>query len=89
MASPFNSANSPNGATAPASDALLITPSNSVDLSKPCRAFYVAVAGNVRVSTYDGSDVILPVGAFQIIPLAITRVWATSTTATGIVGLTG
>lgn len=89
MASPFNSENAPNGAIAPASDAFLITPNDGADLPSACRAFYSSVAGNIRVMTYDGSDVILPMGAFQLLPLAITRVYATSTTATGIVGLTG
>jgi hypothetical protein len=89
MASPFNSANAPNGVTAPAGDALIVTPSDSVDLEQPCRAFYAAVAGNISVITEAGNTRLVPVGAFFVLPLAVTRIRATGTTATGIIGLTG
>lgn len=68
-----------------------ITPSDATDLTG-CRAFFTTDAGNVAVQTVYGASASTavtitdcPVGA--IIPLRVTRVMATGTTATQIYGL--
>lgn len=63
-----------------------ITTSDSV--LQTYRAIYVGGAGNLRVITEGGDDVLFtapPVGS--IIPLRVTRVMATNTTATLLIGL--
>ena len=64
-----------------------VTPSNTVDLAKPIRAFMVTAAGDVSVVMADGTTGIYP--ACQ--PGAqytgkITRINLTGTAATGIKG---
>jgi len=72
----------------PARDAAVVTPSNSVSLTNMAKAFYVGAAGDVAVVTARGSTVVIPaVPAGVIIPLQISRVNVTGTTASGIVAL--
>lgn len=77
--------------------AALVTPSNTVDIpyiggdgttpSWPC-VLYIGGAGNVRVQTAGGDDVVFNnVLAGTFIPVQVTRVFATNTTATNIVAL--
>jgi hypothetical protein len=66
--------------------AAAITPSDTAD-SVNYRAVYVGGAGNLKVTTKTGTDTTLAVIAGQVIPIAVTRVFSTGTTATGIVGL--
>lgn len=68
------------------SDAFPITPSDSVDLAQAVRCLIVTGAGNIKVTTAAGNSVVLavPVG---YLPLQVTRVWSTGTTATGIGGI--
>lgn len=62
-----------------------ITPDDSTDLAKSTRGLMVGVAGDVKVTTYDGSVMTLPALVAGIIhPIAVVRVWATGTTATSI-----
>ena len=70
----------------PSAAPYLITPADTGALSPPIRAFTVAVAGNVKVTTMAGVDETwaVPSGLF---PGAVRRIWATGTTATGFVGL--
>lgn len=73
---------------APATGAAAITPSNDANLATETRALLVGVAGNVRVTTKDGDDVVLTgLLAGNVYPICVVKVWATSTTATNIVGL--
>lgn len=77
------------GWQSPATRLQNISPSDSVDLTVPIRGFIVSNAGNVNVIGLDDSSaVIIAVDANVIYPIACKRVLATSTTATGIVGLT-
>lgn len=72
---------------APAVGGFSITPADS-DLTRPIRGIYVGGAGNLRVTTLDGSDLtfdVVPVGL--LMPIQIKRVWSTSTTATLLIGL--
>lgn len=64
-----------------------ITPSDTADLSQALRGINVSASGTVRVSTVDGADLTLTVAAGIIFPIRATRVWATGTSANGIVGL--
>lgn len=85
MAAPaFTVASSPD----PADWAEAVTPSDSVSLSKPCRALYVGGAGNLALLMGDGTTVTF-VGATagSILPVRCLRVNSTSTTATNIVAL--
>ena len=67
--------------------AFAITPNNSTKFARRARAFYVGVGGDITVLTGAGDVVQLkdvPQGA--VIPLEITRVNATGTTASSLVG---
>ena len=65
-----------------------ITPSDSADIPGAyVRAIIVGGDGNVNATFADGSTGVFAAIAGQIYPMNITRVWSTSTTATGIAGL--
>ena len=68
--------------------ATLVTPNDTADLPFPTRGLSFATAGALHVRTVAGDDVTIPSGALvrsEIHPLAVTRVYATGTTADGIV----
>jgi hypothetical protein len=75
--------------------AAAVTPSNTVDIpsvsggtSNNGCVLYVGGAGNLRVDTIGGDDVTFTgVLAGSFIPVQVTRVYATGTTATSIVAL--
>jgi len=63
-------------------DAAAVTPSDSVDLPQ-FSVIYVGGAGNVKVTTAQGSAVTFSgVNAGTVIPVRVRRVWSTGTTAT-------
>ncbi|MBB2714073.1 hypothetical protein N2597_04370 [Rhizobium sophoriradicis] len=65
-----------------------VTPSDTVSLTKPIRAFMVTVTGNVSAVFADGSTDIIPGCVPGIQYMAkITRINLTGTTSTGIKGL--
>ena len=70
----------------PASDAATVTPSDSTILS--ARALYIGVTGNVAVIPLGGTVAVtfsnVPVG---ILPVSVSKVMSTNTTATSIVAL--
>lgn len=67
--------------------AVAITPSNTVNLANPS-VVYAGVAGDVRVLTAQGDDVtFVGVLAGTVLPVQAIRVFATSTTATSLVGI--
>jgi hypothetical protein len=66
-------------------DARLIAKSDSDDLPPGCLGFSVGVAGNIRVTTIAGTDIVIPIAVGTVIYLQITRIWSTNTTATGLV----
>lgn len=67
--------------------AFTITPADS-DLTQPARCLYVGVGGDVRVTTTQGNDVtFVGVSGGAVLPVSVKRVWATSTTATSILGM--
>ncbi len=76
------------GLTSPADNASAVTPSDSTDLAYTSRALYVGGAGNLVVTMVGGGDVTFTaVPAGSILPIRVSRVKATSTTATSIVNL--
>ena len=65
------------------SHAAAVTPSDTVNLSKP-GTLYIGVSGDVKVLTMGGDTVTylgVPIG---FLPVAVLRVFATGTTATNI-----
>ena len=71
----------------PATIGFAITPNDGTNLTQPCRMLAVGVAGTVKVDFYEsgaGITLTLPSGVF---PLRVKKVYATGTSATGIVGL--
>jgi hypothetical protein len=71
-----------------------VTPSDSeADPAGPFFGFYSGVPGSspsIKVTTVTGDTVVFASPAAGIvIPLAISRVWSTGTTNTGIIGLKG
>jgi hypothetical protein len=72
----------------PATQAVSIVPSDSSNLVEVPRAIYIGGNGNLRVTMLDGNIVTFPnVVAGTVIPIRVQKVWSTSTTATGIIGL--
>jgi hypothetical protein len=66
-------------------DGLAVTTSDTVDLTDPCRGFYVGVSGNVKVRLLGGSEVTFLSMAVGWHPVAVVRFYATGTTATNII----
>ncbi len=67
--------------SAPASHAVVVTPSDTVDLTDVARALYVGTTGNITVVMASGEVVLfsnVPVG---ILPIMVTRVNDTGTDA--------
>lgn len=70
-----------------ADDAFAVTPNDGADISVESRAIVAAAAGNVQVTMKSGTTLVIPVAAGVPIPIRVTRIWSTNTTATGIVVL--
>jgi hypothetical protein len=65
-----------------------VTKSDTVQLTKVARALYVGGAGNVAVVTAEGDTItIVGVTAGTLLPLMITQVMSTNTTATNMTAL--
>jgi len=76
------------GLTSPAIDGENVTPSDSAALNNVTRAVYVGSGGALRAEFISGREVTfqaLPTGA--ILPLRVSRIFATGTTASGLVAL--
>ena len=61
-----------------------VTPSDSVPLEAPCNGFMVAGGGSVAVTMLDGSTATLVVPAGSYVPLRVTKINQTGTSASGI-----
>ena len=81
----------PTSAGGPAGRCVAITPTDTGELTTYIGSIYVGVTGNLAVTpmrnTADTSVVFtnVPVGWF---PVSVRKVWATGTTATGLIGVT-
>ena len=67
-------------------DAQAITPSDATVIT-PTSGLMVTGAGNIAVVTLNGTTITLAVTVGNVYPISVTKVKATGTTATGIVGL--
>ena len=77
-----------SGLEGPATHAFSVTPNDDTDLTETTRALYIGSAGSLRVTLLSGAEVTLAnVAAGSVLPIRVSRVKATSTTATSIVGL--
>jgi len=74
-----------SGETKPAVRWSSITPNDSVDIVY--RAIWINVAGNIALRDRDGNDETFTVTAGTLLPMQPTRVLATGTSASGIIGL--
>lgn len=68
----------------PAPNFELITPSDSTDMTIVPRFLIVGVSGSIKMTDRRGTTSVIPVQA-GVVPLRPSRVWATGTTATGLV----
>jgi hypothetical protein len=76
------------GSGEPAVGAFPINPSDTAQLDQLVRAVYVGVGGNVTLETVNGSIVtLIGVVGGTYIPIVVIQVFATGTTATGLIGL--
>lgn len=74
--------------TSPPENAAAIVADDEGALSHATRALYVGGQGDLRVQMLGGGNVVLSnLPAGSLMPLRVTQVFATGTTATGIVGL--
>lgn len=76
-------------ASAPATRAFAVTPSDTAALAPTANALYIGSAGSIVVRpSASGADVTFTsVPAGSILPVSVTAVRATGTTASGIIGL--
>lgn len=75
------------GQTIPAQAAAAITPNDTTGFAVT-RGIYIGGAGNIKVDMLDGTTVTFTAIAAGIIhPIAVKKVYATGTTATGIIGV--
>lgn len=82
-----NFANLSSGLGSPHTDGVAVTPSDATVLTTT-RALFVGGAGNLSVVTSAGTTLTLTgVTAGSIIPIRVTKVRATGTTATNIAAL--
>lgn len=72
--------------TAPAGYGLAVTPSDTTVLYAT-RALYVGTAGNVAVTDLNGNVTYASVPAGSILPIQVTKVLATGTTALNIIAM--
>ncbi|WP_226689899.1 MULTISPECIES: spike base protein, RCAP_Rcc01079 family [Ruegeria] len=68
----------------PARDVLPVAPSDVADLSDVAIGLYVEAGGAVVMTTVRGETRTVQVTDFSILPVGVTRVHATGTTASGI-----
>lgn len=71
----------------PPSNVIAVTPDDALDLPDASRGLNVALGGAVRVTTTGGTTETLMIAAGGVFPVRATRVWATGTTASGIVAM--
>lgn len=76
-----------SGVDGPASNAAAVTPNDSADLTIATRALWVGVAGDVTVDLIGGQTAVTFKNVQGLLPVRVTRVDDTGTTATDIVAL--
>ena len=73
--------------SSPAEDGLAVTPSDDNDLETATRGINVAASGAVKLTTVNGTDLVVYIAAGTVFPIRAQRIWSTGTAATGIVAL--
>jgi len=77
-----------DGLNTPARNVEVVTPHDTTNLTQPSRGLIIGVGGNISVETVGGqSAVIITVATGAILPIMVTRVNSTATTATNIVSM--
>lgn len=71
----------------PARDAVAVTPSDATNLTYVTRALYVGVTGDVVAVMQSGAVVTFKAAPVGVLPICVSRVNATGTTATNILAL--
>jgi hypothetical protein len=80
--------NKSNNVVDPGSNAAAVTPNDSTDLTYTTRALFVGGAGNIAVTMAGGQSVTFTgVTAGALLPIRVTRVLSTGTTATTITAI--
>ena len=77
------------GLVGPAENAAAVTPADGADLANSTRALFVGGAGAVKVDMVGGTTGVTLTGvvAGSVLPIRVSRVYSTGTTATNIVAL--
>ena len=77
-----------DGLSTPPANAAAVTPNDGADLATASRALWVGGAGDVAVTMVGGQSVTI-IGALagSLLPVRVTRVKSTGTTATSIVAM--
>lgn len=75
-----------SGSESPATHAALVTPNDSANLVSVSRALLIGNAGNLKVDTLGGETLVMPVPA-GLLPIRVTKIYASNTTANNIVTL--
>lgn len=70
--------------TSPGQHAALVSPSDSADFANVSRALWVGTAGDIKITTQGGETLVWPSVTVGWHPMRLTRIWATGTTATGM-----
>ena len=76
-----------SGLESPGYDAATVTPSDSNDLAVTSRAIYVGTSGDLRVTAASGSVVTFVNVPEGLLPMRVSRVHASGTTAADIVAV--
>lgn len=76
-----------SGLESPGYDASPVVPSDSTDLTITSRAIYVGTSGDLRVTTASGSVVTFANAPEGMLPMRVSRVHASGTTAANIVAV--
>jgi hypothetical protein len=73
------------GATVPAYRIEVVSPDDTFSFNHEVRAVWVGSGGDIRVTTTGGDTVtIVGVSTGTLLPIAVTKVWSTGTSATSI-----
>ncbi|MBX5206701.1 hypothetical protein [Rhizobium sp. NZLR11] len=80
--------NRSNNVVDPGSNAAVVTPNDSTDLGFTSRALFVGGAGNIAVTMAGGQSLTFTgVVAGAVLPIRVSRILVTGTTATNIVAV--
>lgn len=76
-----------SGLGTPIQHAAAVVPSDTVDLMHATRGLYIGVTGDVRVITIGGETVTFTAVPAGLLPVMVTRVFSTGTTAMNLLAV--